>query len=42
MSYDALISDLDGDGNNDIFIAGQNRGNFVWIENPSINYLTVR
>ena len=42
MSYDALITDLDGDGNNDIFIAGQNRGNFVWIENPSINYLTVR
>ena len=42
MPYDALISDLDGDGNNDIFIAGQNRGNFVWIENPSINYLTVR
>ena len=42
MSYNALITDLDGDGNNDIFIAGQNRGNFVWIENPSINYLTVR
>jgi hypothetical protein len=34
MSYDALISDLDGDGNNDIFIAGQNRENVVWFENP--------
>lgn len=42
MSYDALITDLDGDGNNDIFIAGQNRENVVWFENPSINFLTVR
>jgi len=34
MSYDALITDLDGDGNNEIFIAGHNRENVVWFENP--------
>ena len=34
MSYDALISDLDGDGNNHILVAGQYSEKVVWFENP--------
>ena len=33
MSYDALMADLDGGGNNDILTAGQNSENVVWFEN---------
>jgi hypothetical protein len=34
MSYDPLITDSDGDDNNDILVAGQYSEKVVWFENP--------
>ena len=34
MAYDTMITDLDGDGDNDILVAGQRSENVVWFENP--------
>ena len=34
-----MITDLDGDGDNDILVAGQRSKNVVWFENPKINFV---
>ena len=34
MAYDTMITDLDGDGDKDILVAGQRSQNVVWFENP--------
>jgi hypothetical protein len=34
MAYDTMITDLDGDGDMDILVAGQKSENVIWFENP--------
>jgi hypothetical protein len=34
MAYDTMITDLDGDGEQDILVAGQRSQNVVWFKNP--------
>ena len=34
MAYDTMITDLNGDGDKDILVAGQKSENVIWFKNP--------